>query len=317
MLLQAVPAPAPDPGAIAARNALFIALGIFTVGFLVVLVRALRARAAAGESIKSPAAIWPVSFVANFLDTLGIGSFATTTSMFRQWNLVPDEKIPGTLNVGYVLPTVVQAYIYTTIVPVDSMTLALMIAAAVLGAWLGAGVVSSWPRRSVQIGMGMCLLGAALLFTSQQLNLTPGGGTLLKLTGAKLAAAVLGNFLLGALMTLGIGLYGPCMILISLLGMNPTAAFPIMMGSCAFLMPMASVRFVRTGGYDVKAIVGMMLAGLPAVLIAAFIVKSLDLYVVKWLVVIVVTYTGVNLLRAASRERRLATAATAAETALP
>jgi uncharacterized membrane protein YfcA len=315
MLLQAVPAPAPDPGALAARNALFIALGLFTVGFLVVLVRALRARAAAGESIKSPAGIWPVSFVANFLDTLGIGSFATTTSMFRQWKLVPDEKIPGTLNVGYVLPTVVQAYIYTTIVPVDPMTLALMIAAAVLGAWLGAGVVSSWPRRSVQIGMGLCLLGAAVLFTSQQLNITPGGGTLLKLTGAKLVAAILGNFLLGALMTLGIGLYGPCMILISVLGMNPTAAFPIMMGSCAFLMPMASVRFVRTGGYDVKAIVGMMLAGLPAVLIAAFIVKTLDLYIVKWLVIVVVTYTGTNLLRAASRERRLAAEATAAEAA--
>jgi uncharacterized membrane protein YfcA len=315
MLLQAAATPAPDPGALAARNALFIALGIFTLGFLIVFVRALRARAAAGESIKSPIGVWPASFVANFLDTLGIGSFATTTSMFRHWKLVPDEKMPGTLNVGYVLPTVAQAYIYTTIVPVDPTTLVLMIGASVLGAWLGAGVVSSWPRRSVQIGMGLCLLGAAVLFTSQQLNLTPGGGTLLKLTGAKLIAAVLGNFLLGALMTLGIGLYGPCMILISLLGMNPTAAFPIMMGSCAFLMPMASVRFIRTGGYDVKAMLGMMLAGLPAVLIAAFIVKSMDLYIVKWLVVVVVTYTGINLLRSASRERRLAAEATAAEAA--
>jgi uncharacterized membrane protein YfcA len=313
MLLQAAATPAPDPGAVAARNALFVALGVVTIGYMIILIRALRARAAAGESIKSPTGIWPVSFIANFFDTLGIGSFATTTSMFRQWKLVPDEKIPGTLNVGYVLPTVAQAYIYTTFVPVDSTTLVLMIAASVLGAWLGAGVVSSWPRRTVQIGMGLCLIGAALLFTSQQFNLTPAGGDLLKLTGGKLAAAVIGNFVLGALMTLGIGLYGPCMIIIIVLGMNPTAAFPIMMGSCAFLMPMASVRFVRTGGYDVKAIIGMMLAGLPAVLIAAFIVKTMPLYIVKWLVIVVVTYTAVNLLRAASREKRLAETATAAE----
>src|SRR4051812_45880601 len=225
--------PAPSSTAVVAHIGLFIALGIFTLVFLTVLIRAMRVRAANGEDVKSSPGVWLVSLIANFFDTLGIGSYATTTSMFRQWRLVPDEKIPGTLNVGYVLPTVAQAYIYTTIVPVDPTTLILMIAASVLGAWLGAGVVSSWPRRSVQIGMGMCLLGAALLFTSQQLNLTPGGGALLKLTGAKLIAAVLGNFLLGALMTLGIGLYGPCMILISLLGMNPTAAFPIMMGSCA------------------------------------------------------------------------------------
>jgi uncharacterized membrane protein YfcA len=136
---------------------------------------------------------------------------------------------------------------------------------------------------------------------------------MLELTGGKLGLAIAGNFMLGALMTLGIGLYGPCMILISLLGMDPKVAFPIMMGSCAFLMPMASVRFVRTGGFDPKAVIGMTIAGLPAVLIAAFIVKSMPLNPMKILVVIVVTYTAVNLLRAARRERDLASKATAAE----
>ncbi|HEY4138916.1 MAG TPA: TSUP family transporter, partial [Casimicrobiaceae bacterium] len=141
------------------------------------------------------------------------------------------------------------------------------------------------------------------------------GGTLLKLTGSKLIIAVVVNFILGALMTLGIGLYGPCMILISLLGMDPTAAYPIMMGSCAFLMPMASIRFVRTGSYDLKAIIGMMLAGIPAVLIAAFIVKSMDIDYVRVLVIVVVTYTGINMLRSARRERDIASQATAAEAA--
>jgi uncharacterized membrane protein YfcA len=265
--------------------------------------------------VLSPWPIWVVSFVANFLDTLGIGSYATTTSMIRQWRLIPDERIPGSMNVGYVLPTVVEAYIYTTIVPVDPATLILMIAAAVIGAWLGAGVVSSWNRRKVQIGMGLCLLGFAVIKTLSQLSIGPAAGLALKLTGSKLALAIVGNMFLGALMTMGIGLYAPCMILIGLLGMNPTSAFPIMMGSCAFLMPMASIRFVRAGSFDVKSMVGMLIAGIPAVLIAAFIVKSLPLNIVMWLVIVVVTYTAISLLRAAKRERSLAADATAAEAA--
>ena len=302
-------------GSTTARDALFLALGLVTVGFVVVIAKALRHRAAAGEKIATPLNISLTSFIANFFDTLGIGSFATTTSIFRQWRMVPDERIPGTLNVGYALPTIVQAYIYTKIVPVDSTTLILMILAAILGAWLGAGVVSSWPRRKVQVGMGFALLGAATIMLLSLLNVTPAGGNLLGLSGARLVLGIGGNFILGALMTLGIGLYAPCMILVSLLGMNPTTAFPIMMGSCAFLMPLASVRFVRTGGYAPRAMIGMMLAGIPAVLIAAFIVKSLPLTAVKWLVIVVVAYTAANLLRAARREREIAGEATAAEAA--
>jgi uncharacterized membrane protein YfcA len=302
-------------GSTTARDALFVALGIIAIGFILVIVNALRQRAAAGERIASPLNIWVTSFIANFFDTLGVGSFATTTSAFRQWRMVPDERIPGTLNIGYALPTIVQAYIYTKIVPVDSTTLILMIAAAVVGAWLGAGVVSAWPRRRVQIGMGLALLGFVVILLVQSLNAAPTGSTLLQLTGTRLVIGLCGNFALGALMTLGVGLYAPCMILVSLLGMNKVTAFPIMMGSCAFLMPLASVRFVRTGGYLPRAMIGMMLAGIPAVLIAAFIVKTLSVYALNWLVIVVVTYTAVSLLRAARRERQIASDATAAEAA--
>jgi uncharacterized membrane protein YfcA len=100
-------------------------------------------------------------------------------------------------------------------------------------------------------------------------------------------------------MTLGIGLYAPCLILVSLLGMAPTAAFPIMMGACAFLMPVASVRFIEAGSYDPRAALGLSIAGVPAVLVAAFIVKSLPLAAVRWLVVVVVVYTAFALLRSA------------------
>jgi uncharacterized membrane protein YfcA len=218
--------------------------------------------------------------------------------------MVRDEVIPGTLNVGHTLPTITQAFIYIAIVDVDMLTLILLIAAAILGTWLGAGVVAGWPRRNVQIGMGIALLAAATLTLMQVLNITAGGGDARGLTGAKLALGLLGNFGLGALMSLGIGLYGPCLIMISLLGMNPTTAFPIMMGSCAFLMPVGSARFIRKGSYNLRAALGLAIGGIPAVLIAAFIVKSLPLYAVRWLVIVVVVYTALAMLRSAITESR-------------
>ena len=245
-----------------------------------------------------------IGFITNFFDTLGIGSFATTTAMFRAWKLVPDEQIPGTLNVGHVPPTVIQAIIYTQLVEVEFMTMALMIAAACAGAWLGAGFVAGLPRRGVQIGMGTALFGAATIMLLQLVGAVPGGGTALALDGTKLAIGLGGNFVLGALMTLGIGLYAPCMILISMLGMNPTAAFPIMMGSCAFLMPVGSLQFVRKNAYNLRAALGLTIGGPLAVLIAAFIVESLPLFYVRWLVVVVVVYTASMMLRAAASERR-------------
>jgi uncharacterized membrane protein YfcA len=249
-----------------------------------------------------------IGFVTNFFDTLGIGSYATTTAMFRAWKIVPDELIPGTLNVGHVAPTVIQAIIYTQIVEVDFTTMALLIAAACAGSWLGAGVVCGLPRRGVQIGMGIALFGAATIMLLQLLGAVPGGGAALALGGVKLVLAFAGNFILGALMTLGIGLYAPCMIMISLLGMNPTAAFPIMMGSCAFLMPVGSLQFVRNNRYHLRAALGLALGGPLAVLIAAFIVKSLPLLYVRWMVVVIVIYTASTMLRTAARERREAVA---------
>ncbi len=253
--------------------------------------------------------VWPspgnlgIGFVTDFFDTLGIGSFAVTTSFFKFFKLVPDEKIPGTLNVGHTLPTVAEALIYTTVIGVDPLTMILLIAASVAGGWLGAGFVARWPRRYVQIGMGGALVAAAVLFIMTNLKLIPGGGDALGLSGTLLIFAMVANFCLGALMTIGIGLYAPCLILISLLGMNPRAAFPIMMGSCAFLMPVASARFIKFDAYQFKAAIGLTIGGLPGVLIAAFIVKSLPLEWVRWLVVVVVLYAAISMLRSAYIER--------------
>ena len=247
-----------------------------------------------------------IGFITNFFDTLGIGSFATTTSIYRGWRLVADEKVPGTLNVGHAWPTFVQAFIYTQLVEVEFNTLILLILAAVAGSWIGAGIVSGLPKRNIQIGMGVALLVAAVLMVLTALNRMPGGGDALALRGAKLQVAIVINFILGALMTLGIGAYAPIMIMISLMGMNPTAAFPIMMGSCALLMPTASAQFIRREKYDLRAAIGLAIGGIPAVVIAAYLVKSLPLAYVRWLVVVVVVYTGVALIRASRPSQQTA-----------
>jgi uncharacterized membrane protein YfcA len=245
-----------------------------------------------------------IGFITNFFDTLGVGSFATTSSIFKLKNVIEDELIPGTLNVGHCIPTFVEAFIFVSIIQVDGLTLIAMIASSILGAWIGAGVVSKWPRRTIQIGLGSTLLVAAGLMFLSQTKLLPGGGEALGLTGVKLWIAIIGNFIFGALMTLGIGLFAPCMILVSLLGMNPRAAFPIMMGSCAFLMPVGSIRFIQSGRYSLKAAIALFLGGVPGVLLAAFVVKSLPLDVVRWLVICVVIYTSISLIRSAVLEQR-------------
>jgi uncharacterized membrane protein YfcA len=263
-----------------------------------------KARWATERSRRPSVADSLIGFVTNFFDTLGIGSFAPTTAVFKLRRRVPDERIPGTLNVGHALPTVAQALIFIALVTIDLRTLVAMIVAAVAGAWLGAGFVSRLPVRGVQAGMGVALLIAALLFVAANLGWMPGGGEALALEGGTLAFAIAANFVLGALMTLGIGLYAPCLVLVSLLGMNPIAAFPIMMGSCAFLMPIGGVRFIEMKRYDLAAALGLALGGIPAVLIAAFVVKSLPIVWLRWLVVVVVTYAAALMLRSATRSAR-------------
>jgi uncharacterized membrane protein YfcA len=247
-----------------------------------------------------------IGFATNFLDTLGIGSFAPTTALFKFRRNVADERIPGTLNVGQALPTATEGLIFIALVSVDLLTLVGMIASAVAGAWLGARIVSRLSRRAVQIAMGLALLLAAFIFLATNLHLLPGGGSALALQGTTLLFACSVNFVLGALMSLGVGLYAPCLILLSLLGMNPIAAFPIMMGSCACLMPIAGIQFIRRNRYDRRAALGLTLGGIPAVLIAAFAVKSLPIDWLRWLVVIVVVYAAVLMLKSGKSAGSLA-----------
>ena len=306
---------------------LFVALGVLVLAFVTVWVIEVRKNPDTPDYGTPNAERVAIGFFANFFDALGIGSFATSTTYFRFRKLVRDELIPGTLNVGHCLPTVTQAFIGIAVIAVDFLTLVLMIITAVAGSWFGAGVVARMPRRAIQVGMGLALLIAAgFMFVSvagqgpptwggavtQTLwkplgsiaSIMPKGGEALGVTGVRMAVALVGSFLLGSIMPLGIGYYAPCMVLIAMLGMNQRAAFPIMMGACAFLMPVASIEFVQKKRYSLRAAAGLAMGGVFGSALALLVVKSLPLYWVKWLVTVVVIYTGISLLRTAAREKR-------------
>ena len=211
--------------------------------------------------------------------------------------------MPGTLNVSNTIPVLIQALIFIQIVEVESITLISMLLSATAGAILGAGIVAKLPVRKIQLTMGFALLVTAFFMLSGQMSWIQGGGAAIGLTGLKLALAIGANFILGAFMTVGIGLYAPCMALVYALGMSPLVAFPIMMGSCAFLMPPASAKFIKEGAYNRKASVSMAIPGIIAVLIAAFLVKSLPLNTLRWVVIVVIIYTSLIMFKSALNNR--------------
>ena len=277
-----------------------ILLGALCVLALVYLIALGRTAIRRGQYLPTLESV-ALGAVTNFFDTLGIGSFAPTTAWIKLRRLVPDSFIPTTLNAGHGLPTVVEALIFVTLVKVDPWLLGACIAAAVVGAVVGAPVVVKLPQRAVQGVVGVAMLLAAAAFVAKNLDLMPGGGAALSLPPPLFAVAVAGYFVFGALMTCGIGLFGPSLILLPLLGMSPAASFPMMMGACAFLMPVSGMGFLRSERIDIRLVIGIALGGIPGVLIAALLVKSMPLTVLRWGVVAVVLYAAVMLLRAALR----------------
>lgn len=291
------------------------ALGALTAFFTGAWAQSLRRLRREDAGAEDPAravappgpAILGIGGLTMFFDTLGIGAFATTTALLRIGRKLPDHLLPGTLNVGLTLPSILQSFIYTKILPVEMATLVCIVAAATLGAWLGAGVVAHWPKPRVQAAMGLALMAASLVMLLTLVNellgkgLLPAGGAALGLQGTALLAATLASFGLGALMTLGIGFYAPSMILLSFLGMSPKAIFPVMMTACAFLMPVGSLRFIRERCYSPRVALGLTLGGLPTVLLAAFLVKEMPLAALRGVVVVVTMATGASLWLASTR----------------
>jgi len=289
------------------RTVLLFSLGGLAVVFAGAWRRALRAGRSDPQRNQPP---WPtpiqigIGFITDFFDTLGIGSLATTTTAYKMLHVVPDECIVGTMIIGHSLPVVVQAFIFLVAVDVDPVLLASLVTISIVGSWLGAGVASRLPRRPIQIGIGVGLFAAASFMFMTQMGLFPSGGTALALTPARWVIALVLNCLFGALLMLGIGTYAPSLILFSVLGMDPRAAFPIMMSSGAMMAMAGGLRFMKAGRFDTRAALGLTLGGIPGVLVAGLLVRSLPLSALRWMVVVVVLYAAAMMLRSAVLQRR-------------
>jgi uncharacterized membrane protein YfcA len=279
---------------------LLAGLTLIILAFAMTWWRAARARRPAHD--KPGAVPSAVGFVTLFFDTLGIGNYAPTTAIFKLTGMVRDELIPGTLNVGSSIPVAFEAFAFMTAIAVDPITIGLLVPIGTLGGWFGGQVVSRLPRRPIQIGMGLALLVGAAFMLMTNLKILPGGGDAIGFSGLALVLAAVVNFLLGGCNALGVGSYAPSLLVFSLLGMNPRAAFPIMMGSAACMLPAAGIRFARSGRFDGSVALGLTLGGIPGVLIAAYVVKSLPVETIRWLVVAVVLYASISILAASRSE---------------
>lgn len=249
-----------------------------------------------------------IGLVSDFGDTLGIGNFGTTTPLYRVTNFMPDERyLPGTLNAIQAIPTMTESFFFLTAVPVELGTLIPMVIAAVIGAYSGSKIVVHWETALIQKVMALALTVTSLLMLANKMGwigLIATNNSAYGLHGWSLVIGVVGNFILGILMTAGVGLYAPCMVLVYLLGMKPIAAFPIMMLSCALLMPVASFNFIREERVSYRGVFGFILGGILGVYIAATFVKSLPMKVLTWLIVIVCLWTAYQLYRSSVTNRR-------------
>lgn len=276
--------------------ALLLPLALATAVYAVSLLRAaIKARAAPRAETLGLGA------VTNFFDTLGIGSFAPTMAWFKFRRLVPDRLIPCTMLVGHTLPTMTQAVIFLVLlgVAVDPVLLVGCVLALMLGALLGVPVVAKARVQAVQFVVGVSLIVAAILYALANLHLMPGGGTASSLPLPLMMVAIFANFVFGVLLNFGVGNYAPTLALLSLMGMDPRLCFPIMAAGAALAAAGASVGHISRGEIDLKLATGLAIGGIPAVLVAAFLVKQMPVDLLRWLVIVVVLSAAFAMLRSA------------------
>jgi uncharacterized membrane protein YfcA len=281
--------------------ALMVPLVLATLFFAAIATRAAIARRAVPT-----AETLALGALSNFFDTLGVGSFAPTLAWLKFRRLVPDRLIPSTMLVGYTLPSMTQAIIFLVLlgVFVDPVLLVGCVIALLMGAVLGAGLVTKARASIVQGIVAIALLVAAILYTITNLDLMPGGGTAASLPLPLTVIAIAANFGFGLLLNFGVGNYAPTLVMLSLMGMDPRLSFPIMAGGAAFAGAAASTRHIAIGKVDLRIAGGLAIGGIPAVLVAAFMVRSMPVAMLRWLVIVVVVYAAAVMLRAALGSRR-------------
>lgn len=281
---------------------LLVVLGILVVGFSVVLFRAALAQGSVTPRLEAVA----VGAAVNFFDTLGIGSFAPTLTWLKLRAKLPARLIPCTMMVACTLPTMLQAAIFLTLlgVHVDAILLIAYAVALTAGGLVGQRLVVRVRIWIVQAVVAGALLIAAALYAASNLHLMPAGGLATALPLPLTLVAVAASFVMGVLLNFGVGHYAPSLLMLSLMGMDPKLAFPIMASGGALTAAVVSSRHLVAKVADLRIAIGFLLGGIPGVLIAAFVVKDMPVEWLRWLVIVVVIYAAIVMLREAAKAYR-------------
>ena len=244
--------------------------------------------------------------VVNFFDTLGIGSFATTTAWLKFRRMVPDRLIPPTLLVGLTPPAMAESVVFLILlgVLVDPVLLFGCAIATLAGGLVGAPLVARARVWIVHLTVAISLLLAASAYAMTNLHLFPGGGTAAGLPLPQTIVAIVASFGFGLLANFGVGNYAPTLVMLSLMGMDPRLCFPIMAAGGSLMGTGAGLRHLKIAEVDLRIAVGLAIGGIPAVLVAALLVKSMPLDVLRWLVFVVVVYAAGVMLRSALAGRK-------------
>lgn len=241
-----------------------------------------------------------IGFITDFGDTLGIGSFATTTAAFRMTHYIDDDrKLPGTLNAVHAIPVMFQALFFITAVKVELTTLLPMTTAAVIGAYVGTHVTKKWHAPTVQRVMAVALLIAVIIMVVRMIT-TPGSNNSMGVHGLHgwwLILGIVFNFGIGVLMTMGLGNYAPELIFFSLMGVNPAVAFPVMMLDAALIMPTTALNVIKMDRVSWRGFAGVAIGGVLGVIVAAQFFTSMNVDLLNKLIVIVALWTIFGLVR--------------------
>ena len=283
-----------------ATTIVIILLWIFAAPLIIIMSRDYLKRKREGTLSNNSIVVSAIAgFIGNFLDALGIGSFAVITPILRMSKNIDDRVLPGTLNAGCAVAVAIQGTVWMSDIGIETPTLVASLVCSIIGGFIGAFWVTRLDRNKVRIVMGCAFVVVAFIMLSKQLGFFPNvGGDANGFTGMKLLAFALLMGLFAALMNAGIDMYAPAMALCALMGLNLAYAFPLAAGGCCAMMPTAGIRSIMVDAIDTKVAMWMFLGSIPGTLIAALIVKSMPLTVLTWLVICVLLYTSVSLIQA-------------------
>lgn len=256
------------------------------------------------------------SFCVYFFAAFGISDFTVCTVLYNKTGWVDTRDLPGTLNTQGIAALMIMSLAYISSIEIALPTLLLFFATQTAGSYIGPRISVRLRLSTLKFAMSASLLLAGAFILVTKLGLIDGAGLATGLRGWKLAALGMVGLILGVLKAMGIGSYPLTMAFVYISGLSPLVTYPLMMGASALSNPVAALQFVKLGAYSRRVTLCSFTAGAVGALVAVFIVRSMDVSLLQWVVLLVVAFACVDMFQSARKLRRAETLAAAEEVAV-